>query len=246
MTKRKRLGLIVPSSDTTVEADFMMAAPSNVSIHSHRAWLPSEGDGQKGMEDMNAELQTAARYLATAKVDVIACCGTTAGFYKGPGWDTDMLRPIEEEAGVPVAGTSHSSVEALRFFGAKKVSVATPYLEWNNQKLKVYLDALDFEVLNLESEEWAFKAPNRMIGDEDPEDILRFASRVFKPEADALFCSCSAWRSMEMVAELEKRTGKPVVTANQAVIWGAFRKLGITEPIHGFGRLLEGLAPVPI
>ena len=246
MTKRKRLGLIVPSSDTTVEADFMMAAPSNVSIHSHRAWLPLEGDMQKRMEDMNAELQTAARYLATAKVDVIACCGTTASFYKGPGWDAEMLRPIEEAAGVPVAGTSQSAVEALRLFGAKKVSVATPYQEWNNQKLKLYLEALDFEVLNLESEEWAYQAPNRMIGDQDPEDILRFASQVFKPEADALFCSCSDWRSMEMVDELEKRTGKPVVTANQAVMWGAFRMLGVTEPIHGFGRLLEGLASVPI
>ena len=38
-----------------------------------------------------------------------------------------------------------------------------------------------------------------------------------------LLCSCTAWRSLEAVAELERRTGKPVVTSNQASIWAAYR-----------------------
>jgi maleate isomerase len=41
------------------------------------------------------------------------------------------------------------------------------------------------------------------------------------------------------VAELERRTGKPVVSSNQASIWASFRALGLTTPIKGYGRLLE-------
>jgi maleate cis-trans isomerase len=33
-----------------------------------------------------------------------------------------------------------------------------------------------------------------------------------------------------------------VVTSNQATIWAALRALGLTQPIRGFGRLLERLA----
>jgi maleate isomerase len=41
---------------------------------------------------------------------------------------------------------------------------------------------------------------------------------------------------------LERRTGKPVVTSNQASIWASFRALGLRPALKGFGRLLQDLA----
>jgi len=109
--------------------------------------------------------------------------------------------------------------------------------------LRAYLEASGFEVLNVEGEPRAAASGNQGINDRDPEEVVAFAARVCRPEADALLCSCTAWRSVEAVAELERRTGKPVVTSNQASIWMAFRALGLTTPLKGFGRLLESLAP---
>jgi maleate cis-trans isomerase len=241
MPKRTRIGLIVPSSDATYEADFMMTRPSDVTLHSYRVPLPDEDSGEKGMDDMNAGIVDAARSLITAKVEGIAFGGTTASFYKGPGYDEELIKIIEETSGLPGVVTSYSVVQALRFFGAKKVSVATPYPEWNNKKLIAYLEALDFDVLNLEADPWAFRESGRLISDQDPEEILEFTSKACSPDADALFCSCTAWRVMEVVDELEKRIGKPVITSNQATIWMTYRKAGITEPVKGFGKLLESL-----
>jgi maleate cis-trans isomerase len=154
-----------------------------------------------------------------------------------------MLEVIERVAGAPAVAAAPSVVEALRFFGAKRISVATPYPEWNNRQLRAYLEALGFEVLNVDGEPRAAKSGNQGINDQDPEDVVAFASRSCRAEADALLCSCTAWRSLEAVAELEPRVGKPVVTSNQASIWAAFRKAGIIRPIDGFGRLLGQLAP---
>ena len=81
-----------------------------------------------------------------------------------------------------------------------------------------------------------------VMGDRDPEEVVAFASKVCRPEADVLLCSCTAWRSVEAVGELERRTGKPVVSSNQASIWAAFRALGLRPKITGYGRLLESLA----
>jgi len=245
MAQRKRIGVMVPSTNTTCEADFQMVAPTGVTIHGQRMWITNDAAGEEGMNRMNAEIESGARYLATAKVDVVAYGCTTGSFYKGPGWDHEMLTVIEKAAGVPAVATSPSVVEALRFFGARKISVATPYPEWNNQRLRAYLEAVGFEVLNVEGEPWASRAGNQGINDQDPEVVVEFASRVCRPDADALLCSCTAWRSVEAVEALEQRTGRPVVTSNQATIWAAFRKIGITQPIHGFGRLLESLADTP-
>lgn len=49
------------------------------------------------------------------------------------------------------------------------------------------------------------------------------------------------WRALEAAAELERRLGIPVVTANQATIWAAFRALGMRHPVAGLGSLLESL-----
>ena len=243
MSLRKRIGVMVPSTNTTFEADFQLVAPPEVTIHGQRLWLTNDAAGAAGMDRMNAEIESGARYLATAKVDVVAYGCTTGSFYRGPGWDREMLEVIRRAAGVPAVATSPSVVEALRFFGARRLSVATPYPEWNNQRLRTYLAAQGFEVLNLEAEPEAARAGNQGINDQDPARIVEFASRACRPEADALLCSCTAWRSVEAVEEIERRTGKPVVTSNQASIWMTLHRLGHHAAIAGFGRLLRERVP---
>jgi maleate isomerase len=241
MATRKRIGVMVPSTNTTCEADFQMVVPRGYTVHGQRLWLTNDDLGEEGMLRMNSEIESGARYLATASVNAISYGCTTGSFFKGPGWDRDMIALIEKTAGVPAVATSPSVVEALRSFGAKRISVATPYPEWNNQKLRAYLAAQGFEVLNLEAEPVAAKAGNQGINDQDPSVIVEFASKACRPDADALLCSCTAWRSVEAAEEIERRTGKPVVTSNQSSIWMTLKKLGHTEPIAGFGRLLRTL-----
>jgi maleate cis-trans isomerase len=245
MASRKRIGVMVPSTNTTCEADFQMVVPRGYTVHGQRLWLTNDALGEEGMNRMNGEIESGARYLATASVDAISYGCTTGSFFKGPGWDREMIALIERTAKVPAVATSPSVVEALRSFGARRISVATPYPEWNNQRLRAYLAAQGFEVLNLEAEPTAAKAGNQGINDQDPSVIVDFASRACRPDADALLCSCTAWRSVEAVEEIEQRTGKPVITSNQSSIWMTLRKLGHTQPIAGFGRLLRNLTPVP-
>jgi maleate cis-trans isomerase len=245
MGARKRIGLMVPSTNTTCEADFELVVPKGTTVHGQRLWLTNDAPGEEGMMRMNAEIETGARYLATAKVDVISYGCTTGSFFKGPGWDAELIQLIQRTAGVPAVATSPAVVAARRAFGARRISVATPYPEWNNRKLRAYLEAMGFEVLSLDAEPVAAASGNQGINDQDPEVIVEFATRVCRPEADAVHCSCTAWRSVEAVEEIERRIGKPVVTSNQAAVWASLRSLGVTEPIPGFGQLLRSLESTP-
>jgi maleate cis-trans isomerase len=237
MTVRTRIGLLVPSTNTTCEPDFYRVAPPHVTVHTGRLWLADDAEEMQAMDRMNAEVEQGARYLKTAAVDVVAYGCTTGSFYKGSGHDADLLKTIQVASGVPAVATAPAVVEALRFLGARKISVATPYPDWNNRQLRPYYEAAGFQVLNIEGEPTAARSGYQGINDQSPESILDFASRVCRPEADVLFCSCTAWRSFEVVQELERRVGRPVLTSNQATAWAAFRHLGISRPDPSFGML---------
>jgi len=64
-------------------------------------------------------------------------------------------------------------------------------------------------------------------------------AEVDQPEADAIFISCGALRSVEIIDALEERTGKPVVTSNQAMLWDCLRLAGVNDRMDGLGRLFR-------
>jgi maleate isomerase len=106
MAMRKRIGVMVPSTNTTCEADFQMVVPHGFTVHGQRLWLTNDALGEEGMVRMNAEIESGARYLATARVDAISYGCTTGSFFKGPGWDREMIALIERTAEVPAVATS--------------------------------------------------------------------------------------------------------------------------------------------
>ena len=132
MPVRKRIGLLVPSTNTTCEPDFYRTISVETTVHTHRLWLTNDSGDADAVDRMNAEVEQGARYLKTANVDVVVYGCTTGSFYKGPGYDSEMLELIEAASGVPAVATSPAAAEALRSVGAKKISVATPYPDWNN------------------------------------------------------------------------------------------------------------------
>ena len=242
MSERPRIGVMIPAADGTAEPDFQrLFAPFGVTVHSHRLWHDSELDPQTRFDRMNSEIVVAARYLSKLDVAAIAYCCTTGSFYRGSGWDNEILQLIESTSGgTPAFATSPSVVKALRSVGAKKISVITPYPDWNNEKLRLYLEAKGLEVLNVDGH--PKPASGKVaIYNHDPEEIVEFASEKCSPDADALLCSCTDWRSLEIVSRLEEHIGKTVITSNQATIWDIAKRLDVSGPIDGYGSLLKGL-----
>jgi maleate isomerase len=232
---RKKLGLILPSSNTTVEPDLHRVLPEHVSLHASRIWVVDVTHDD--LEAMNRDTEMAARYVGTAEVDAVAYACTSGSFIGGPGYDQDLLARITAEVGgAPAVGTSPAMVEALRAVGIRRVSVVTPYTDEINEGLTTFLTAHGFEVLSMVGQQIV---PNVEIGAQTPETILAFAKANLDPDADGLFLSCTNWRAMEVVDQLERETGKPAVTSNQATLWAALRALGESTPVDGYGSLLR-------
>ncbi len=230
---RARIGLIVPSSNTTMEPELYRMAPQGVSVHTSRVPLrevvPSE------LLEMERSALRAARELADAEVDLVLYGCTSGSLIGGPEFDRAIEVKIREATGRPALTTATAVVEALRALGARRVAVATPYVEEVNEAERRYLEAHGFEVVAVRG---MGIRRNVEIGRVPPHEVYRLARSVYREGADGLFISCTNLRTIEVVELLERDLGVPVVTSNQASMWASLRRLGIGEKIGGFGRLL--------
>jgi maleate cis-trans isomerase len=80
-----------------------------------------------------------------------------------------------------------------------------------------------------------------------PGEALELGRAVLatNPEADTLLFPCPHWPVVDAIAPLEEEFGINVVTNLQATLWQALGRLGLTDPIPGFGKLLAGPIPMP-
>ena len=233
---RGRIGLVVPSSNTTMESEFWSYVPRGVSIHSAR--VPLREVTPEALRAMVRSAVEAARLLATADIDILVFGCTTGSLLEGAEWEKRLSRELEAASGAPVITTARAVVEALRTLDVRKLVVATPYIDELNEREKRFLEDNGFEVLRIEG---MGIVDNLEIGRLSPGKVYRFAKKLFAPEADALFLSCTNMPTFDIIDHLESDLGKPVVSSNSASLWAALRRMSVYEKLRCCGRLLREL-----
>lgn len=221
---RCRIGLIIPSSNTTMEMEFARYVPEGVSVHTTR--LPLEKVTEAELTRMAERVEEAAGLLADAGVDIIAYGCTTGSLIKGRGYDIELERRISKATGIPTVATAHAVLDALRAKGLKRIVVATPYTEEINEKEREFLSNNGFEVCAIRG---LGLVKNLEIGMQEPHVAYRLGRELIKehPEADGLFISCTNFRTFEIIHPLSGDVGKPVITSNQATLWRVLQEKGI-------------------
>lgn len=237
---RGKIGILVPSINTTMEMDFHRMAPEGISVHTARISWESPESSVGALQEMTDKAVRAATDVAAAQVDVIVYGCTSGSFFKGITWDKELSEIIARETKVPAITTSTAMVEGLREMGIKKVSVATPYSEEVDKRLEAFLQGNGFQVMKLESlrqkDVWEHARNAPFL-------LYQLGKRAFVHEADGVFISCTQLRAVDIVEQLENDIGKPVVTAVQASMWLALKRMGFKSPLSGYGMLLTRFHP---
>jgi maleate isomerase len=227
----RKLGLIVPSWNTVMEYETQRMAGGAMSVHAQR--ISHTADTEENLMWMGTQVPAAAQLLAHAKVGVI-CYGCTAGgFLKGPQYDREIGDQIKAATGIPGATSASAITDALRAVSATRVSVATAYEPWLNEKVQQYLAAAGFDVLAIQG--FGTQAHAAVT----PDRVAALAKEVDRPGAQAVFISCSNLRTLEIIESLERDLGKPVVTSNQASMWKMLRLVDDRRAVPGAGRLFR-------
>lgn len=231
-----RIGLLVPSSNTTVEPEFQAALPSGVTLHAARLFLTKiEPDS---IANIVGDLEAQSRNLASADVDVIVMGSTAPSFLNGLGYDREVIGRIEDAAGKPATTTSTALIEAIGHVGASKVVLGSAYDDTVNASARDFLEASGVDVLAARG---LGIVDNLTVGRLDSSSAYELARAIDQPDAEAIVLACTNWKTMDEVERLETELEKPVLTTTQVSIWAALRMVGHTSGVEGYGRLLREL-----
>jgi len=231
---RGKIGFVLLQTEQTIEDDMFAIIPRDVGVHFSRVRISDTINVATLGRMVDGLAEGARMIIPDAKLDVICYACTSGSIVIG---EKQVVAELKAGAPGAVATTLVTGVvRALRAFGAKKIVVGTPYLDEINDLERTFLIEKGFEVLDLRGLNIALDSDMVRV---TPRFLLDFAESLNRKDADAIFISCGALRSVEIIEELERRVNKPVVVSNQAMAWDTMRLAGVVDPVSGFGRLLH-------
>lgn len=232
---QRGIGIIAPF-DLALERELWRWVPVEVSLHLART--PYE-PVPVSME--MAKLVSNPRHVAAATRDVlhvepevVAYLCTSGSFINGVAAERG-LRKIIQDTGAPHAVTTSGALaEVLERLDLRNVAVVTPYYADLTAGLHEFLAELGVrtvasEHLGLGGGIW--RVAYRTVA----EHILR----ADRPDAEAIFVSCTNLPTYDLIGPLEEKLGKPVFTANQLTMWACLRRMEL--PVVGPGQWITTL-----
>ncbi|MBB5501288.1 aspartate/glutamate racemase family protein [Paraburkholderia sp. MM5384-R2] len=239
MSKRVKLGMLTPSSNTALEpiTSAMVAQLTGVSAHFSRFRVTeiSLSDRALGQFDTNNIIQ-AARLLADANVDVIAWNGTSSGWL---GFESDhqLCREIEEATGIRATTSVLALNEILAATGVKKFGLVTPYLKEVQQKIVAnYRD----NGIDCSSENHLGLKVNFQFSEVTEETLRAQIRAVAMQRPEAIVTFCTNLHAAHLASEVEQHHGIPLYDTISTVVWKSLKLAGYdTSRLASWGRLFS-------
>jgi maleate isomerase len=231
----RHFGVLIPSTNTTAEIEYSRLLPPDWQAHYARVATSSVNKTPfSPPKDEDVDYQ--AKLLGSARVEIVFLLQTSASLFSD-GYCADVSRRIGAAAGVPGFTSAMAIGEAIQTLGTKRVALVSPYSEPVNASAKRYFeDKYGLSVVALEG----FAATDSYaIGKLGPENAREAFARIDRPEIEAFVVPGGNFPTMTYIGEWEREFGKPVVTTNQAALWGVLKRLGSADRMPGLGRLLE-------
>ncbi|CAH2894411.1 MAG: hypothetical protein PCALPYG88_0708 [uncultured Paraburkholderia sp.] len=229
--RRARIGVLLPSGNIAAEAELRAILPCDVGMHVTR--LPLKGSSSEELLGMTEGVEHAAALLADAQPALIVFHCTAVSTWN-PAMDGSLSQRIGASTGIRATTTAQGIVNALQVLRAKKVVLVTPYVEAINEREVRFLSHFGVEVLAVRA--LGLSHPQDMYAVE-PDRWLDLAVTAKHEDAHAYFISCTAIRTLPVIAQLETILARPVITSNQVMAWHALRQCGIGDSVADAGQL---------
>jgi maleate isomerase len=215
-------------------------APPEVSIHVAR--IPARGDPRAFSApphiDEAVDLLTTPggpRAPSGLAPGAILIAFATTSYVLGVEGSRELCVRLESRSGgVPVVLTGDAATAALQRLGAQRISLVFPpwFSAWDAGT--AYFRARGFDVVQSVRME-----PERTFAEVPPEELFAFVGERTPAAAEAVFIAGNGLRAAGAIEELERRLARPVLAANQVLLWDGLRRIGQATRVEGYGRIFR-------
>lgn len=236
---RARIGVLVPFTNTNLEADMMLLQPAGVSFHFARIGgydVDAVPDSKQMAGLGEAPLDEPLRLLSGVRPDIVMYGCTSATLTHGADFDRDLARRINQTSRAQTVTAAGSLVQAAQTLGVSRIGFASPYVAQINDEAIAFLGGCGIETVS--RFDYPVALGNYGQGELEPDQVFELGIKADHPDARAIILSCTDMRSLEVIDQLERALGKPVIASNQAMLFAALELLGLDTMIAGYGTLL--------
>ncbi|KAG9248601.1 Asp/Glu/hydantoin racemase [Calycina marina] len=242
LANRGQFGLILPSTNTSVEAEFNRMLVPGVSWHSGRIFsanpdLSSSEKMEAFLVELRGEMQRAVESVLHAKVDYLTMGMSAETFWGGESGAqefVDFMGQLSGGLGITTGAAACGAV--IKTYSAKKIGIITPYQPVGDQQVVDFFTQIGCEVHAIHGMKCASATS---ISEVSPEEVRAAFLKVDAPDVDLLIQAGTNLLAGQVAAKLEVELGKPVIAINTATVWHTYRSNGIKDQIKGWGSLLE-------
>jgi len=241
--RRRRIGVVIPSTNTSVEADYNDLRPANVTLHVARIFIntsiDSDDKAQETLRQIREGSEKAVHDVCTCKPDHLIMGMSSETFVGGLEGSRALTRRMEEASGLGVSTGSEATNLALKKIGAKRIAALTPYQPSIDSQVERYFDDLGYEMVAMKS----LRCPTATsIAEVTGEEILVAIDELGAQaggEFDAFVQAGTNLSSWGVADQVEERTGKPLVSINAATLWHALGELGLDRSLPAAGSVFR-------
>lgn len=239
MTQRVLLGMLTPSSNTSLEplTMAMLAGVPQATAHFGRFRVTEISLKVQALGQFeNTKIIDAAQLLADAKVGVIAWNGTSAGWL-GLQADHQLCAEIAGATGIPACTSTLALQEIMRLRGHKTLGLVSPYVDGIQARI---VENFGKEGMEVTAERHLGISVNWDFSEVSEAELTRMVREVAAAKPDAITTFCTNLRAAHLVAKWEREFGIPVYDSISTAVWKALKICGVgTRGIKGWGRLFE-------
>ena len=233
--RQTQLGLVVLQSDETLEYDMRRLLPEDVEVLVSRVASGTElsTDMIAGMED---RLTDAATLLPRdAVISAVGYGCTSASAQIGSARVAEL---IKQGVSTPhVTDPAAALIAACKTLGVTRIGMVSPYIASISDQLRAVISNAGIAITRFGS----FNEPIEGNVVRITAQSLRDAATTVAedPGCQAVFLSCTNLRTLDVIEEIERAIGKPVLSSNQVLAWHMLRLSGKSAPPAAPGRLWQ-------
>lgn len=232
-----RIGVLTPDFDPVPESELCAMAPPGVSVHVSR--VPWNRQARAFAEPPHVD--SAVERLAGVPPQVTLYAFSSSSYVLEAREEDAMRARLEQRGGgVPILLTCPSGIAALRVLGAQRLAVIHP--PWFSAELNArgeqYYQAGGFEVTLCAS-----MKPERPFTEVAASEVFDWTKANVPRHSDAVFIAGNGLRAVGAIHALEESLRRPVLTANQVLLWRALQRIGAAPRVTQYGRVFR--APTP-
>lgn len=238
---RLKFGVVVPSTNTSVQPEYDAMRPPGVTNHTSRIAIPN--DPVRNDDDFNllirrikAETLNAVDQVLTCEPDHVILGMSAETFWDGLEGSKALERNILARGARGVSLGSDACRAALGAYGGvSRIAVITPYMPVGDAQVRRFFTDCGLDVRAIKGLRCASPV---LIAHETDATLRDAILAVDAPDVDAIVQVGTNLAMARLAAEAERWLGKPVLAINTATYWHALRTNGIADKVSGFGRLL--------